>query len=219
MRKTISNTIRAALLLGTILFSIMLLGTVNAMSYSPTHQAASVPYATNATQPQGINTTLNAYIYGVPTASNPFSGYSIAGTSSPMPPSMYIMLHGYGNSTVNVVWTGSSSGISSSFSWTTQMPFNPGRGVFLVEITIYSMPLKISVTQSYTINVMNYTQYISYEKARNPVTSTVTVPWYVLYESDEAGAALAAIMVTGFYFYAQIQWDNKEKKQKFFKLE
>ncbi len=207
------------MLIGIMIVSTMQMGALAIMDAQqpPVHHTAS--FTVMAQPQQTINSTLFAYVYGQPTPTNPFAGYSIPNTSSPMPPVMFVVVHSYGNSTVQIAWSGSGTGISDAFAWRTQIPFDPGQGTFLIEITIYSLLLKTSVTQAYTLNVMNYTQYISYENSHNPVSSTVMEPWYVQYAAAEAGAALSAIMVTIFYFYSQIQWDNKEKKQKLFPLE
>jgi len=195
-------------------------GMVLAMPYAISHgEPGGNTYVPAVQNSQNISSTLYAYIYGEPTPTNPFAGYSIQNETSVMPPVMFIVVHSYGQSTVQVSWSGSTVPISDAFSWSTQLPFNSGQGTYLVEITIFSVSLDTSVTQQYTINVMNYTQYITYENNHNPVSSTVLEPWYVQYEAAEAGASLAAIMVTVFYFYAQIQWENKEKKQKLFDVE
>lgn len=221
MKKNGLNTIRIGLIIGIVVMAGMLIGTSS--HATPQHTSGHVipmVNGANLTTPLGENSTLFAYIYGQPTAINPFSGYSIADQSSPMPPSMTIVVHSFGNSTVQVTWSGSSpAGITEPFAWRTEIPFSHGQGLLLVEITIYSYTLKQSISQEYTLNVMNYTEYISYENQQNPVKSTVLEPWYVQYEAAEAGAILAAIMVTIYYFYSQIQWDNREKKQKLFDVE
>lgn len=201
----------AALLLALIVPSAPVVGTVYTVH-------ASTPQTANLTSIQGINSTMFAYIYGVPTSNNPFSGYSIPNVSSAMPPNMFIVIHSYGNSTVQITWSGVKSGISDSFAWSTKIPFTPGLGIILVEITIYSLQLKQSVTIQYTINIMSYTQYINYENRHNPVSSNVQYPWYIQYEQAEAVTAFVSAMVTIFYFYSQIQWENKEKKQKLFDI-
>lgn len=219
MKKNGLKNNRIVLTLGIM----MMLAAVFIMGQSPV--SAMVPDSGHSMVPDlgnsssNINSTLFAYIYGQPTASNPFAGYSIPNQTSVMPPVMFIVAHSFGASTIEISWSGSGVPISQSFSWKTSIPFTPGKGTFLVEITLYSSSLHTSQTMAYNINVMNYTEYISYMNAKNPVTSTVLVPWYVEYEYSEVSAGLAAIMVTIFYFYSQIQWDNKEQKQKFFDIE
>lgn len=205
-------------LLALLIVSGMLANIGYQGSPSPVNTVANTPQVLNGTAP-GINSTLYAYIYGIPTATNPFGGFSIPNETSAMPPAMDVVVHGYGASTVQILWSGSRSPISSDFSWTATIPFDPGRGTFTVEINILSTVLKASQTFTYVLNVMNYTQYISYENAQNPVKSLVLEPWYVQYEAAEAATFLSAVMITVFYFYSQIQWENTERKQKLFDIE
>ena len=172
---------------------------------------------TPAPSPQGG--LLQAFIFGNPTPNNPFAGVAYnPALNATLPPAVTFFVLGYGNSSVEISWTGATNAITQDFDYNTSIPYTFGAGDYLVEITISSPAIGVSRTVAYNIQVMNYTQYISYENGLNPHVAVSLEPWYIQYEAAEISVALTAITVLAYVAWAEITHDVKEKNQKIFRV-
>ena len=160
----------------------------------------------------GEYSELHAYIVGIPTQDNPFGGYSFANQTSQMPTSIEFFVYSNGNSSVQVSMSGSTDIIHQQFAWNITIPYTLAAATYLVSITIYSQTLQLTKTVSYTIEVMTYTQYVSYLNAHNALPSTQLLPWYDVYGDVEIATLSAIIVISLFFIYAHSRHEAIEKK-------
>ena len=109
---------------------------------------------TPAPSPQGG--LLQAFIFGNPTPNNPFAGVAYnPALNATLPPAVTFFVLGYGNSSVQISWTGATNAITQDFDYNTSISYTFGAGDYLVEITISSPAIGVSRTVAYNIQVMN----------------------------------------------------------------
>ena len=214
------NRARKVLLVIVVVSAIMSIGLV-----LNTHQevakgnmelAQQAKLSSSSLPQEGV---LQAFIFGNPTPNNPFAGVAYdPALNATLPPAVTFYVLGWGNSSVQISWTGATNAITQDFDYNTTIPYTFGAGDYLVEISISSPSLGLSKTIAYNIQVMNYTQYISYENGLSPVKSLALQPWYVQYEAAELGVTLTAFAMILFFSWANISLDIKERVQKIFKV-
>ena len=175
-------------------------------------------YSPGATPAGSRLSEIRAQIVGVPTSQDPFGGYAFPNQTSAMPPNVQFLIFSNGASSVQVSWAGNPSAINEQFNWNITIPYVFSQATYQVEITVTSQPLQTSLTFTYSIQVMNYTTYITYENRHAPPTAQGEIPWWVQYEAAEVGVTLGIILTILAVINSTITHENNEKKKKLFEV-